>query len=106
GVTQTQFKVTRKDSGQKLEGDDWGYKFKVALPHLIFALLSVLGILVSVRQTFVTETPAYIIIIFWLCVNLYNLTMSIFFMTGRKAHRQHERFLAEIDCVIRFNQRI
>lgn len=106
GVSMTTFKVTRKDSGQKFEDVDRRYKFKTILPHLIFAILSLLAIIVSVRQTFLTGTPAYLIIIFWVTLNFYNLTMSIFFMLGRKSYRRYERFAAEIACVIRFDNRV
>ena len=106
GITQTQFKVTKKDGKQKLDTQDRLYKFKAALPHLIFVILSVVGIVISVYQTFNLGTPAYVIIVFWLTINLYNLTMSLFFMIGRQANRRHERFAVEVDCVLRFNDRM
>lgn len=106
GISQTQFKVTQKDGSQKLDGGNFQYKIKAMLPHLILAILSVMGLVIGVQRTFTMATPAYIVIVFWLTVNLYNLTMSLFFMSGRKAFRQHERFLAEEDCVILYNQRV
>ena len=31
--------------------------------------------------------------------------MALFFMYGRKSHRQHERFDAELDCLIEYGNR-
>lgn len=106
GVSMTTFKVTRKDSAQKFEEQDRRFKLQAILPHAIFAMLSLAAIVVSVRQTLLTGTPAYVIIIFWVALNFYNLTMSIFFMLGRKSYRRYERFAAEVPVVIRFDNRL
>lgn len=103
GITQKKFSVTRKDGGAE---DDRKYQIKKALPHVLFAVLSVIGIVNCIRMTFESGTPVYSVLLFWLLVNLYNIVMSIFFMMGRKAYRKSERFPAEIECTISYNDKL
>ena len=106
GISQKKFNVTKKDSRQKLEGNGKWYQFKSSILLLVFFALSVIGLGRCVYGTFQTGTPMYIIIMFWLLVNLFNLTMSLFFIYGRRHHRQFERFNAEVDCLISYGDRI
>ncbi len=57
GISQTQFKVTQKDGSQKLDGGNFQYKIKAMLPHLILAILSVMGLVIGVQRTFTMATP-------------------------------------------------
>ncbi len=106
GISQKIFIVTKKDGKHKLEGDGLWFKFKTSLLLLIFLALSVVGLARCVYGTFVQATPAYMIIMFWLLVNFYYLLMSVFFIYGRRQHREFERFKAEIDCLITYGDRI
>lgn len=100
GISQRKFVVTKKDSKQKLSGSGGGYRFKQSLLLLVLLGFSVLGLSRCVIETFRIGTPMYIVIMFWLLVNLFNLLMALFFMYGRQPHRQFERFDVEIDCLI------
>lgn len=106
GISQKKFIVTKKDSKQKLEGNGKWYQFKVSLLLLVLLVLSVVGFGRCIYETFITGTPVYLVILFWLTVNIFNLVMSLFFIFGRQHHRQFERFNAEIDCIIAFDDRV
>ena len=98
-ISQRKFAVTRKD---KVE-DDKTYQIMRALPHIFFAVLSIIGIVNSIRWTFKTGSIGMIVVLFWLLINFYNVIMSIFFMTGRKSYRKYERTMAKVDCTIENN---
>lgn len=96
GISQKKFLVTRKDGAE----EDKNYQFKKAIPHIFFAILSIIGIMNCIRWTFISGSLSYTVLLFWLTVNLYNIVMSVFFMLGRKVYRRAERFPAEVKCNI------
>ncbi|MCY6957280.1 glycosyltransferase [Clostridium brassicae] len=98
-ISKRTFSVTRKD---KVENHK-KYQIMHTLPHVVFAILSVIGIANCIRWTFNTGSIAMIVVLFWLVINLYNIIMSIFFMTGRKNYRQYERTMANVSCEIKNN---
>ena len=97
GFKQKKFAVTNK----KKEQDDRRYQLKQAFPHMLLILLSLIGITRCLYDSFRYNSIAYVVIIFWLIVNLYTLSMSVFFMLGRKAYRSNERFSIEIGVIIK-----
>lgn len=99
GISQKKFAVTRKD---RVVNDDIKYRTKKAIPHVFFAILSIIGIMKSIKITFTSGSPAYTVLLFWLLLNLYNIIMAIFFMVGRKSYRKAERFPGEIECNISY----
>lgn len=101
GISQNKFAVTRKDGAN----DDISYRLRKAIPHMIFALLSIIGIANCIRMIFDSGSPAYSVVLFWLIINFYNILMSLFFMLGREAFRRSERFFLEEPCTISFNGR-
>ncbi|PJI06707.1 MULTISPECIES: glycosyltransferase [Clostridium] len=98
GISQVKFAVTRKDGVH----DDKNYRLKRSVPHIFFAVLSLIGIINCTKMIFDSGSPTYIVVLFWLVVNFYNLLMSIFFMLGRKSFRTSERFLAKEKCIISY----
>lgn len=94
GISMKKFKVTKKSSGAAEAERTWYY----AIPHVLLAVLSVIGILNCIRWTFDTGRIDYFVILFWLISNLYNIVMSIFFVMGRKAYRQFERMEVKELC--------
>lgn len=98
GISKSKFEVTRK-SGAK---EDKHYQLIKSIPHIIFAILSIIGIYKCIKITFEVGSPVYVVLLFWLVVNLYTILMSIFFMLGRKVHRKAERFLISEQCEIIF----
>ncbi|WP_099468998.1 glycosyltransferase family 2 protein [Konateibacter massiliensis] len=106
GISQSKFVVTKKDSKQKLEGNGIWYSFKNSIVLLILLGLSVWGLGRCVVETFERGTPVFIVIMFWLLVNLFNLMMALFFMFGRRPHRQFERFDVEVDCLIIYGDHV
>lgn len=99
GITKSKFAVTKKERVD----DDKKYRFKKAIPHMFFAVLSVIGIINCIRWTFYSNSIFYTVVLFWLVVNFYNILMSLFFMLGRKMYRKVERFPAVMDCVISYD---
>lgn len=95
-ISQKKFAVTKKDGS----ADDSRYQTMLAIPHTIGVVFTSIGILNSVRLLFVTGSPSYMIVIFWLIGNLFTLIMALFFIAGRKRNRKAERFRIETDCSI------
>lgn len=94
GIRMKKFKVTKK--GDKKAERTWPY----AIPHIVLVVLSVIGIVKCVLWMFETGRIDYLVILFWLILNLFNLVMSVFFILGRKAMRNSERQDAEIPCKV------
>ncbi|WP_244833814.1 glycosyltransferase [Clostridium sp. BJN0001] len=101
GISQNKFAVTRK--GGALQ--DRNYQLKQAAPHIVLAILSIIGIINCIKWTFILGTPAYLVLLFWLVTNFYNIFMSIFFMLGRQAFRKSERMNVKTECSILFEKR-
>jgi cellulose synthase (UDP-forming) len=99
GIKNKTFSVTRKD-GVK-ENLRW-YQIKHAIPHLLLATLCFIGILNCVRYMFATGSAVYLVIVFWLMSNLYNLLMSAFFIMGRDIKRRAERYHVDLPCQIMY----
>lgn len=95
GISMKKFKVTKKDARQ-----DKRKNLFYALPHGILIVLSVIGIYNCVRWTFATGRIDYFVILFWLLLNLFNLVMALFFVTGREAVRKTERQKVKIPCKV------
>lgn len=95
GISMKKFKVTKKD-GANEEERTWYY----AIPHIVLAVLSVIGIVNCIRWTFDTGRIDYIVILFWLISNLFNIVMSIFFVMGRRTMRKYERMEVKQHCVV------
>ncbi|BES65007.1 glycosyltransferase [Gottschalkiaceae bacterium SANA] len=96
GVKLSKFAVTKKDRSTINSESNLRY----AAPHMILIVFSLIGLYVSVRDAVIFHSFGNIIVIYWLCVNLYNLTMAVLFMLGRTNYRQYERFDAEVDVRI------
>lgn len=101
GISQVKFAVTRKDGVH----DDENYRLKKSVPHIFFAVLSLIGIINCTEMIFNSGSPTCIVVLFWLVVNFYNLLMSIFFMLGRKSFRKSERFSVKEQCIISYDEK-
>lgn len=103
GIKQKKFKVTRKSSAERSKE----FTLPYAIPHLILLGISVAALLRFTAGKYGSALIYGSIIIFWLVYNLINLSYAVFFMWGRKIHRQTERFDAEESlCVSFFGQTI
>lgn len=96
GITMNKFAVTRKDGAH----NDRSYQLKQIIPHLILAVLSIIGIVNCIHWTFSQGTIGFLVVLYWLLINFYNIMMSIFFLSGRKVFRNYERILAAVDCTL------
>lgn len=102
GINKKVFTVTRKDGS----GSAKTYGLFQAIPHILLVLLSIVGIVFSVNRSFASGSPTYIVLLFWLITNLYALLMSVFFMLGRPLMRKAERFQAEVDCSLTWDDHV
>lgn len=97
GISQNKFSVTKKN---KKQVNDKMYRVKYAVPFVLFILFSIVGIAKMLTLSFEYQTSAYLIILFWLCSNMFNFIVSLFFLIGRKQYRSADRFVADLDCHI------
>lgn len=96
GISQKKFAVTTKGSANE---EGW-YHVKAALPHMILTTFTFVGIVRCVYIMYSTGNLAISFLLFWLMINMYNLTMALFFMLGRKSLRKTERLAIQADCEI------
>lgn len=101
GISKKKFSITTK----KKVDDSFAYQCKHALPHLVFCILSIISIAIAFSSLLREDALFYLIIIFWLIVNLYSLMMSFLFMMGRKSYRKSERFNAQLASKIIFDNK-
>lgn len=95
GISQKKFVVTKKERSRDEEKLD---HLRFAIPHIILAILSFIGIGNSIRLMFTTGSPGYIVVLFWLVSNLYSIFMALFFLLGRNMFRNSERFQIKCQC--------
>lgn len=102
GIAKSNFAVTKKEGAVY----DRNYQIRKVIPHIILWILSLIGIVSFFVKTFKFGTPRYAVILFWLVINFYNITMAIFFMLGREVHRTTERVYAKVNCEIIFDDEV
>ena len=96
GIKEKKFVVTVKDKS----GIEKNAKLIYALPHMLLLVFSFIGLVNCINASIKYQTLASVIIVFWLCINIYNLSMATFFMMGRKDLRENTRFIAELPVTI------
>ncbi|MDD5794861.1 glycosyltransferase [Clostridium sp. HCP1S3_A12] len=96
GISKSKFEVTHKSQVK----EDKIYQLKNSIPHIIFLILSIIGIFNCIKMIFIKGVYDYFVLLFWLMINFYNVLMAIFFLLGRKTSRGAERFLVNASCVI------
>lgn len=91
GIRMRTFVVTSKEkTGTK------SAKIIYAIPHLILLAASIVGIYFSIVRMMLYKNILGLVVLFWLCMNTYFLTMAVFFLLGRINYRSSQRFRAEI----------
>ena len=91
GIRMRTFVVTSKEkTGTK------SAKIIYAIPHLILLAASIVGIYFSIERMMLYKSILGLVVLFWLCMNTYFLTMAVFFLLGRINYRSSQRFQAEI----------
>jgi cellulose synthase (UDP-forming) len=75
-------------------------QLRYAIPHMILAFGTVVGLYLSMVQLIVYESIGSIVLVFWLMVNLYFLVMAIIFMFGRVNYRNEDRLYAKVSVKI------
>lgn len=96
GIKKEKFEVTKKDRQQT----DKSYQYRKAIPHVVLAVLSVIGLARMITFSLAYQTIGYVVIIFWLATNLYNIIMAVFFMLSRPVYRMSERFSVRLPVQI------
>ncbi|MGI6402732.1 MAG: glycosyltransferase family 2 protein [Oscillospiraceae bacterium] len=96
GARMQQFHVTPKHNTSSKNS-----QLKYAIPHIILAVLSVIGLAFCIRDFIVGNHYGGIIIFYWLVVNLYTLLNAIVLISGRINYRSDERFYAEVPVTLK-----
>ena len=91
GIRMRTFVVTSKEKTGTRSA-----KIIYAIPHLILLAASIVGIYFSIERMMLYKNILGLVVLFWLCMNTYFLTMAVFFLLGRINYRSSERFRAEI----------
>lgn len=91
GIRMSTFIVTSKEKTGTRSA-----KIIYAIPHLILLAASIVGIYFSIERMMLYKSILGLVVLFWLCMNTYFLTMAVFFLLGRINYRSSERFQAEI----------
>ena len=91
GIRMRKFSVTNKEKTVSRSA-----KIIYAIPHMILLAASIVGIYFSIERMMLYKNILGLVVLFWLCMNTYFLTMAVFFLLGRINYRSSERFRAEI----------
>lgn len=91
GLKKRKFVVTSKEKTSHRSA-----KLVYSVPHVLLLIATLVGIFFSVYQMVLYKSILGIVVIFWLCMNAYFLTMGIFFLLGRINYRSADRFYAEV----------
>ncbi len=91
GIRMRTFVVTSKEKTGTRSA-----KIIYAIPHLILLAASIVGIYFSIVRMMLYKNILGLVVLFWLCMNTYFLTMAVFFLLGRINYRSSQRFQAEI----------
>lgn len=94
GISLKKFRVTKKEKVRSEKSTTVLY----AIPFVLLAVLSVIGIINCTAMIFQSGTVSPIVVLFWLSVNLFNLVMALFFTLGRNFYRMSERVAAVVEC--------
>ncbi|OUM68750.1 glycosyltransferase family 2 protein [Piromyces sp. E2] len=88
GISKSKFKVTDKSSN-KSESQKRSIKM---IPFIILFILSIYGIVRVLTVVNLTNMLCMVVILFWLCVNLYTIIMVIFLISGREKDEENDEF--------------
>ncbi|BED92267.1 MAG: glycosyltransferase [Candidatus Improbicoccus pseudotrichonymphae] len=88
GISNNEFVITEK----KMAQDSIFYKIKFILPNLILSIFTVIGIKNCFKCIILNGDFNQFIPIFWLILNLYFLSVSMFFAFGRTEKNKRKRF--------------
>ena len=85
------FKVTPKD----LSGSTTRFAFKVAFPHIVLLIFSLLALGFGIEKLLTDVNymiPVYLVNLFWLLYNMLGITLAILVSYENPRHRSAERF--------------
>ena len=103
GISMKKFEVTRKDKTMVHKNSD---VLKLAVPHLILMVLTVIGMMRCIYYLFTPDWSSYVVVLLWLSMNSYCLLMAIFFILGRPMQRLSDRFKMEATATINVDDEI
>lgn len=96
GISLKKFRVTDKGQSQNKRDRRMVYQ----IPILILIVLSAIGVFNCVVIMFDSGSMGPVVVLFWLLVNLYNMIMCSFFISGRDTYRKAERVEVELPAVM------
>ena len=75
GISMKKFEVTRKDKTMVHKNSD---VLKLAVPHLILIVLTVIGMIRCIYYLFTPDWSSYVVVLLWLSMNSYCLLDGYF----------------------------
>lgn len=94
GISKMKFEVTSKEGILNSKKNI----LKLLIPNLIMNILTLLGVINSLKGLFQNNGATYAFVLFWLISNQYSLIMASFFILGRKKVRSTDRFSIKADA--------
>lgn len=91
GIRLKKFAVTSKESVTARSA-----QLRYAIPHMLLLAATVCGIVFCVLDLLTYRSLGSLVVLFWLCVNAYSLSMAVLFMTGRINYRSTERYYSKV----------
>ena len=91
GLKKRKFLVTDKEKTTRRSA-----RPLYAIPHILLLIATFIGIYFSIEQMVLYKSILGIVVMFWLFMNVYFLSMAIFCLLGRINYRSADRFYAEI----------
>lgn len=81
------------------------FAFRVALPHIILALLSILSLAIGINKMLTDVNymmPVYLVNLFWLIYNMLGIFVAIFVCFEKQRFRSAERFIIKDNVELKF----
>lgn len=99
-IPERKFWVTPKE---KIKGRN--SSIRLAMPQIVLTILSLVSGAVCLYNLFVLHYDGAIIVLFWLCYNLFTLLIAIVYYSGRINNREYERIPAFVPLTLHVHSR-
>lgn len=86
GIREKKFWITNKNMGDAQKTNK-----KLVIPHVALLILSIVGVICTLRWIYMGQIIKYALILFWTVRSIYDIILSIMFIKGRSNCRKEER---------------
>lgn len=102
GISLKKFKTTKKNAVT----EETTTSYVHIIPFMLLVGLSIIGLARCIASVILTGDISVVVVMFWLCFNMYVLFMAIFFLLGRKILRKNERVFLQTECTLKVGGRV